>query len=124
MTVYCGFAVADAMFSGFYCLIERRELPLEAVKAVVADGVTPCINPAHAATIGAIQQRFGISVPIPETPPHVTLQQGDQLIVMSVRGLPRLTDRHEYTAEEIGRAQFAFHGYRLLAGADDASGPR
>ncbi|MBU3924918.1 hypothetical protein KJ854_03200 [Patescibacteria group bacterium] len=37
------------------------------------------------------------------------------MIVMSVRGLPRLTDRHEYTEEEVAKATFAFSVYNVSA---------
>lgn len=39
--------------------------------------------------------------------------QGDCEIVMGVRGLPRLTDRHEYTDEEIAEATFSFSIYTV-----------
>lgn len=109
---FFGFALADSMFSG-ECEITRRELDVEKVKARVAQGVEPCLNPSHQATIDAMRQRFGIEIPIPETPPRVVLGIGDSIIVMGVRGLPRLTDRHEYNAEEIEKATFAFSIYTV-----------
>ena len=48
--------------------------------------------------------RFGIDVVIPEKPPIVSLHPGDSVIVMAVRGLPRLEGRHEYTPEEVAGA--------------------
>jgi len=38
-----------------------------------------------------------------------------------VRGLPRLTDRHEYTHEEIAQADFAFHVYEVLSEEPEAN---
>jgi len=114
MQTYFGFAIADSMFPySAECTIRRRELDADTVRAIVADGVIPCLNPSHKATIDAMRTRFGIDVPIPETPPRVELQNGDRMIVMGVRGLPRLTDRHEYTAEEIEGAEFRFSEYRI-----------
>ena len=114
MKTYFGFAVADSMFPhSAECTIRRRELDADTVRRVVAGGVIPCLNPSHKATIDAMRTRFGIYVPIPETPPRVELQDGDRMIVMGVRGLPRLTDRHEYTAEEIEGAEFRFSEYRI-----------
>ena len=114
MKTYFGFAVADSMFPhSAECTIRRRELDADTVRAIVADGVIPCMNPSHKATIDAMRTRFGIDVSIPETPPRVELQDGDQIIVLGVRGLPRLTDRHEYTAEEIEGAEFRFSEYRI-----------
>ena len=115
MKTYFGFAVADSMFPySAECTIRRRELDADTVRRVVANGgVISCLNPSHRATIHAMRTRFGIEVPIPETPPRVELDCGDVLIVASVRGLPRLTDRHEYTAEEIAGAEFRFSEYRI-----------
>jgi len=114
MKTYFGFAVADSMFPrSAECTIRRRELDADAVRAIVADGVIPCLNPSHQATIDAMRTRFGIDVSIPETPPRVELADGDRMIVMGVRGLPRLADRHEYTAEEIAGAEFRFSEYRI-----------
>ena len=114
MTIFFGFALADSMFSGT-CTIERRELSVEDVRSLVADGkVTPCLNPSHKATIDAMRSRFNIAVEIPETPPRVSVGSGDSVVVMGVRGLPRLTDRHEYTEEEIASATFSFSQYTVL----------
>lgn len=112
MTTYFGFALADSMFNG-NCTIIRRVLSVEEVKKRVEQGVEPCLNPSHKATIDAMKSRFGIEVEIPETPPRVSLSSGDSVIVMGVRGLPRLTDRHEYTEEEIAKANFSFAEYRV-----------
>jgi hypothetical protein len=112
MATYFGFALADSMFNG-NCTIIRRVLSIEEVKERVKQGVEPCLNPSHKATIDAMKLRFGIEVPIPKTPPRVSLGSGDSVIVMGVRGLPRLTDRHEYTDEEIAQATFSFAEYRV-----------
>ena len=101
------------MFSGDVT-ITRRALPVEEVQLLVAAGVEPCLNPSHQATIAAMRGRYGIDVPIPITPPQVVLSRGDSVVVMGVRGLPRLTDRHEYTDEEVARATFTFSRYDVL----------
>lgn len=109
--MYFGFAIADSMFAQ-NCVISRKQMSADEVREVAEKGLlTTCLNPSHAATIHAMHERFGIDVAIPETPPKVELQSGDSLIVMGVRGLPRLTDRHEYSAEEIAAATFAFSIY-------------
>lgn len=117
MTVYFGFALADSMFDGKDAenglQIFREKLSIEEVRELVQKGVVPCLNPSHAATIAAMREKFGIDVPIPEKPPKVELQLLDSIIIMGVRGLPRLTDRHEYTPEEIASATFSFAIYRL-----------
>lgn len=110
--VYFGFALADSMFVGD-CTITRHTVSVEEIKALVAQGVESCCNPSHSATIDAMCSRFGIDVLIPEIPPRVVLGSGDRVIVMGVRGLSRLTDRHEYTEDEIASATFIFATYTV-----------
>ena len=113
MTTFFGFALADSMFQGD-CEISRRSIEPATVQAMAEAGeLTPCLNPSHAATIDAMRSRFGIDAVIPETPARVSLGSGDRLVVMGVRGLPRLTDRHEYTEEEIASASFTFSVYTV-----------
>ena len=110
---FFGFALADSMFQGD-CNIERKVLTVDQVKAMAGEFI-PCLNPSHRATIDAMRSRFGIDVAIPEAPPKVSLGAGDSVVVMGVRGLPRLTDRHEYTAEEIAQATFSFTEYSVVS---------
>lgn len=111
---FFGFALADSMFGG-NCDIRRKTLTADEVRRLAEAGeLTPCLNPSHTATIAAMRQRFGIDIPIPETPPKVALGVGDSVVVMGVRGLPRLTDRHEYTEEEIASATFSFSEYSVI----------
>ena len=110
--VFFGFALADSMFVG-NCNIDRKVLSVDEAKGLIAQGVESCCNASHKATIDAMNSRFRIDVAIPATPPQVTLASGDALIIMGVRGLPRLTDRHEYTTEEIGKATFSFSCYTV-----------
>lgn len=112
MAVFFGFALADSMFVGDVT-ITRRELGIDAVRGLVAAGVESCCNPSHQATIDAMRQRFGLEVAIPTAPPRVSLKSGDSVMVMGVRGLPRLTDRHEYTVDEIEGATFNFSLYTV-----------
>ena len=102
--LFFGFALADSMFEDG--TITRRTLDmsddsdeLESLLLSAAETgtlVSRC-NPSHVATIDAMRQRYGLQVAIPDTPPRVKLSDGDRILVMGVRGLPRLTDRHEYT---------------------------
>lgn len=107
MTTYFGFAVADSMFPET-CTATRRPLTIEQVRELLQQPYESCCNPSHEATIRACQARFGFAPKIPDKPPRVVLQPGDRVVVMSVRGLPRLTDRREYTDEEIQQATFSF----------------
>lgn len=112
MTVYFGFALADGMFNGD-CTITREVLTIDQVRQLVEGGVEPCLNPSHVATIKAMNEKFNLDVAIPAEPPRVSVNSGDAVIVMGVRGLPRLTDRHEYTEDEIAQATFIFSKYSV-----------
>lgn len=115
MKKYFGFALADSMFTGDVT-ISRQVLKPEQVREMARDGVlTPCLNPSHQATINAARERFGIEVEIPTEPPRVAVELGDSVVVMGVRGLPRLIDRHEYTKEEIASATFSFAEYSVVS---------
>jgi hypothetical protein len=108
--VYFGFAIADSMLPD-ECDIMKSSLNVEEAKAAIA-GAVPCINKSHKATIDAMKERFGIEVEIPNDPPSVSLDFEDVLIVMSVRGLPRLTGGH-YSEKEISEATFKFSYYKV-----------
>jgi hypothetical protein len=74
-----------------------------------ADGnVNMALNPSHKPTCDVATQKFGLPITIPEKAPIVALNSGDSIIVMAVRGLPRLEGRHEYTETEIASATFVF----------------
>lgn len=114
--IFFGFALADSMFANMESgtNIRRNTLTAEEVKRMAEAGeLTPCLNPSHQATIDAMRKRYGIEMEIPETPPRVSVGHGDSVVVMGVRGLPRLTDRHEYTEEEIASASFQFSMYTV-----------
>ena len=112
--VFFGFALADSMFQGDV-QIARRSLSVEQARELVSAGVVPCLNPSHVATISAMKARYGLDVAIPDRAPQVALGTGDSVIVMGVRGLPRLdATRHEYTSEEIAGATFSFSIYTVL----------
>ena len=107
--LFIAFAIADSMFTGNQNCT-RREIPAKLAKHMIENyDITSGCNPTHKATLDALQERFDITVPVPETAPTLKLADGDMLLVMSVRGLPRLGgDRHEYTPEEIASASFTF----------------
>jgi hypothetical protein len=104
---YFGFGVAPSMFPAV-CEISKRGLTPDQAKGVIEEGVEPCLNPSHKASIDAMRSRFGIEVGIPEKAPSVKLVAGDRLLVMGVSGLPRLEGRHEYTTDEVAGARFDF----------------
>jgi hypothetical protein len=112
MKTFFGFALADSMLPNG--LIRKEQMSVDQVKEAVEQGVESCCNASHTATVDAMRDKFGIDVHIPETPPRVSLENGDSVIVMGVRGLPRLTDRHHYTEEEIASATFTFSKYTVV----------
>lgn len=112
---FFGFGIGPSMFPSD-CAIAKRSLSPEQAKAVVAEGVEPCLNPSHKASIDAMRSRFGIEVGIPEKAPVVKLSFGDRLLVMGVSGLPRLEGRHEYTDAEIAGAKFDFSLWTVSEG--------
>lgn len=109
--VYFGFAMADGMFPGT-CAVSRRPLSVEEVRHAIGSAthepLEMCLNPSHKATIEAARRRFGLNIWVPDKAPIVSLRPGDRLVLMSVRGLPRMEGRHEYTKEEIDGAEFSF----------------
>jgi hypothetical protein len=50
MKTFFGFALADSMFVGD-CTITRRSVSVEEAKVLIAQGVEPCCNPSHSATM-------------------------------------------------------------------------
>ena len=113
---YFGFALASSMFFGD-CQIQRKHLSSDEVSpAFVArcEAAINCCNASHTETVKAAYERFGMSLQIPAKPPTVSLESGDSIIVMSVRGLPRLTDDRHYTETEIQSASFEFVVYTVL----------
>jgi hypothetical protein len=115
MKTYFGFGIAPSMFPG-NCNITKKELSVEQAKAIIAEGVTSCLNPSHKASIDVMENRFGVRVEIPAKAPSVALQNGDRLVVMGVGGLPRLEGRHEYTPEEVAGAKFSFSLFTVSEG--------
>lgn len=101
-TTYFGFAIADSMFPET-CKVTRTTLRVDEVI-----NAKMCLNPSHAAIA-----RFNLPITIPKSPPRVILFKGDVVIVMSVRGLPRLENRHEYTQQEIDNAIFVFGEWKV-----------
>lgn len=112
---YFGFAFSASMLPPGEVALRKRDLSVEQVSNLLDEGdVKFCLNPSHTATVEAARGRFGLKIEVPERPPRVDLQHGDSVIVMQVTGLPRLTDRREYTPEEIGSANFGFVEIEIL----------
>jgi len=110
MTTFFSFAIADSMFPA-RSTVTREPLTVDEVRSEISNCV-PALNSSHAATINAMRARYALEIEIPDPTkpaPRVALVSGDSVIVMSVRGLPRLdATRHEYTEAEIASATFEF----------------
>ncbi|MGI9211356.1 MAG: hypothetical protein ACR2HF_02690 [Methylococcaceae bacterium] len=106
MTVYAGFAFSPSMLTaGSTSVVEFKPVTVDGVKALLADGYLSVCNPSHQVTLDAVHKKYGIQLDVPAVAPRVLLSQGDQLVVFSVSGLPRLGgDRYEYSEEEIASA--------------------
>ena len=107
---YVGLAFSLSMLSEEYTHeLRTYQVSVEDFKLAISDpNIVSCCNPSHSATLKALSEKFDVTVPVPATPPRVTLKAGDCLYVFQVSGLPRLTDRHEYNSEEIAKAKFSF----------------
>jgi len=74
--------------------------------------VVSALNPSHASTIDVIKRKFWIDLPIPERAPKVSLQSGDQLIVIQAQ-LPRLAEGEVHSAETVENAAIKFSLWRV-----------
>lgn len=111
--IYFGFAIADNMFPS-RCTAERRPATLKEVKAMLEGPYVCACNPSHDATIEVARKRYGLNVFVPTKAARVNLLPGDRFFVMSVRGLPRLEGRHEYSEEEVAGASFEFARWAVI----------
>lgn len=112
---YIAFAISATMFPE-ECEIIRTKITPNDIIAIADNPYTiVAANPSHKATIEAIKKRFGIELNIPAVPPKVRATDGESVYIIQVEGLPRLTDRHEYTQEEIENAQFGFYKFYVIA---------
>jgi len=107
MTCYFGFAFSASMLPAGTVAMTKSDLTVDEVRERLPE-MALCLNPSHTATIAAARERFDLPIEIPERPARVSLDSGDSVVVMQVRGLPRLTDRREYTDKEIAEASFSF----------------
>lgn len=110
MTTYLGFAIANSMFPED-CTVRKLPITIEQVQQEISGDISICANPSHLATFAALKVRHAIELEVPDSAPIVSLDSGDSIIVLSVVGLPRLIDRHEYTADEIDSSTFTFSKY-------------
>jgi len=115
-TTYIGLAFFAGMLPAGTVEMVKEDLSLEQVQEAIRQGVVSCFNPSHTASIDALREKHGIEVEIPETPTRISLESGNAIIVLQIRGLLRLSDERreqynspgEYTPEEVNSASFSF----------------
>lgn len=95
------------MFNG-RALIQREPLTEHDLRSILSGGVISCLNKSHPATLRALKTRCKIDLPIPEFPPRISLEIGDSIVLITLRGLPRHTKSYQYTDGEVARATFSF----------------
>ena len=100
--------MSDSMFGNGANLTKTSVTAEETKTLLEGNQVVSAVNAGHLPTLEAARSRYGLVFEVPEKAPNVSLVAGDNLLIMSVRGLPRLQDRHEYTTEEIQSASFVF----------------
>jgi hypothetical protein len=106
---YIGLAFSASMLPHGTVQLTKTDLTPKQVRAEVDSGnLVSCCNPYHTATLAMLSEKHGINVDIPPEPPRIDLSLGDSIIVMQASGVPRRTDRLEYTREEIDAASFCF----------------
>jgi hypothetical protein len=117
MTIYYGLAVSASMFEfgmssanvqrfSLSRVQEQLNHQINMVNSLISNAIN-CMNHSHAVTIDALW-KMGFYITSPEKePPIVNLKSGDKLIVFQASGLPRLTDRHQYTRDEIASADIS-----------------
>jgi len=111
---YVGLAIADGMFAE-NAQAKRRQLTVDEAQGLIGTDVVSCCNPSHRTTLDALQQKFGITVPIPEKAPFVKLAPGDRVVVLSARFPRRLNEGETWTAEDVGKAEFKFGLWEVVA---------
>lgn len=116
MTVFIGLAFSASMLQPGTVTLRKKDLTVDQVKEVIGnENIVSCANPSHKATLEALKEKYGIDIPIPSKPIRVSLSSSeDAMIVLQVTGLSRLTDRHEYTRQEIEAAEFRFMKISIL----------
>jgi len=115
--IYLAFNIGDSMFDDDKdVLILRRNISHdEFYKYLESGNVISCLNGSHQNTIKEIERRFDVKLPVPKEPPRIKLTQGDAVITISSRGLPRKTQNAlEHQSEALERASFHFSLYIIL----------
>jgi hypothetical protein len=95
--------------------IYRQPLTPEEVAYLLKHGdFESCANPGHVVTLEVLRTHFGIEVPVPPAPPTIKLvEPGDQVLVLGLDNPKRLSERREYTRDEVLAAGLSFAIYTV-----------
>src|SRR5712692_1976994 len=109
---YVSLAISGTMFPED-CNIEKMGISPEGMQAALKrDNIVSALNPSHKSTIDVIRRKFGFDLPIPERAPKVSLESGDQLIVLQAQR-PRLAEGEVHSQETVENAQIKFSLYQV-----------
>lgn len=112
MKTYITLAISDMMFPD-ECSMSKVSIDAEHVKNILkSEDIVSILNPSHTSTIGVIKRKFDIDLPIPERAPKVSLQSGDQLMVLQAQ-LPRLVEGQVHSQEIVENAQIKFSLWKV-----------
>lgn len=124
-TIYLAFNIGDSMFDdGSDVLLVRRNISETEFLGYLGRGdLVSCLNRSHRNTIKEMERRFRVGLPVPDNPPRVTLAQGDSLLTISTRGLPRKGNNVvEYRPADLEGASFHFSLWTVLESGNAAKG--
>lgn len=113
MITYITLAISDMMFPDD-CSLTKKSVSAGFVRGFVraSEDIVSILNPSHTSTIGVIKRKFDIDLPIPEKAPKVSLQSGDQLIVLQAQ-LPRLAEGEVHSQETVENAAIKFSLWKV-----------
>jgi len=108
MKKYLGLTIANSIFPPT-CVIKKEQANIDEIKNSLNE-IIICINVAYKWVLEAFVKKFKISLTVPQNNPQPSLTQGDTIYVLSVKGL---SEKGEYTEEEINKATFELFKYTV-----------
>jgi hypothetical protein len=112
MTTFVSLAISDTMFPDNASL-SKQSISSDDVRLILQGSqVLSALNPSHKSTIDVIKRKYWIDLPIPDKAPKVSLQSGDQLVVIQAQ-LPRLAEGEAHSQETVENAKIKFSLWRV-----------
>lgn len=114
---YVSLALSDTMLPDRPTLNPQRvRLSPVRAKALLREWggeVVSALNPSHSATIAAVKERCGVSLPVGKDAPQIVLAEGDYLLVCQAKFPRRLKEGERYSDLEIACAPISFSLWSL-----------